>query len=53
MSDPGKAAAVPERPSLEGLESKWDRRWQEDGTYRFDGTRPRSEVYAIDTPPRR
>jgi valyl-tRNA synthetase len=51
MSDPVPKPNVPERPSLEGLESKWDRRWQDEGTYRFDGTRPRSEVYAIDTPP--
>ena len=26
-------------------------RWEEAGVYRFDRTRPRSEVYAIDTPP--
>ena len=25
--------AVPERPSLEGLEAKWRARWEEDGTY--------------------
>ncbi|MGH3693780.1 MAG: valine--tRNA ligase [Pseudonocardiaceae bacterium] len=43
--------SIPEKPSLEGLESKWDAVWQEEGTYRFDRTRLRSEVYAIDTPP--
>jgi valyl-tRNA synthetase len=42
---------VPEKPSLEGLEAKWRARWEEDGTYRFDRTRPRAEVYSIDTPP--
>ncbi len=42
---------VPEKPALEGLEDKWTSRWETDGTYRFDRTRPRSEVYAIDTPP--
>ena len=26
-------------------------RWEETGVYRFDRTRPRSEVYSIDTPP--
>jgi len=42
---------VPERPGLEGIEAKWATRWEEDGTYRFDRTRPRAEVYSIDTPP--
>ena len=42
---------VPEKPALEGLEDKWSARWEADGTYRFDRSRPRSEVYAIDTPP--
>jgi valyl-tRNA synthetase len=43
--------SVPEKPALEGLEDKWSTRWEHEGTYRFDRTRPRSEVYAIDTPP--
>jgi valyl-tRNA synthetase len=43
--------AVPEKPALEGLEAKWMRSWEETGVYRFDRTRPRGEVYAIDTPP--
>jgi valyl-tRNA synthetase len=42
---------VPEKPALEGLEPKWMHSWEETGVYRFDRTRPRSEVYAIDTPP--
>jgi valyl-tRNA synthetase len=42
---------IPEKPSLSGLEAKWDARWTEDGTYSFDRTKARSEVYAIDTPP--
>jgi len=42
---------LPEKPALEGLEDKWRARWEADATYRFDRTRPRSEVYAIDTPP--
>ncbi|HEV8372659.1 MAG TPA: class I tRNA ligase family protein, partial [Actinomycetota bacterium] len=42
---------MPERPSLEGLEASWGARWEADGVYRFDPTRPREEVYAIDTPP--
>jgi valyl-tRNA synthetase len=42
---------VPDKPALEGLEQKWTARWDADGLYRFDRTRPRAEVYAIDTPP--
>src|SRR4051812_16090195 len=42
---------VPEKPALEGLEAKWMARWDGDGTYRFDRTRPRADVYSIDTPP--
>ncbi len=42
---------MPERPSLEGLEQRWDARWQAQGTYRFDRSRGRSEVFSIDTPP--
>jgi valyl-tRNA synthetase len=43
--------AVPDKPALEGLEQKWNGRWEAAGTYRFDRSRPRDEVYAIDTPP--
>ncbi|HTM23904.1 MAG TPA: valine--tRNA ligase [Vicinamibacterales bacterium] len=42
---------VPEKPALEGLEAKWMARWEESGAYRFDRSRPREDVYAIDTPP--
>ncbi|HMC76907.1 MAG TPA: class I tRNA ligase family protein, partial [Vicinamibacterales bacterium] len=42
---------VPDKPALEGLEAKWMARWEETGVYRFDRTRPRAEVYSIDTPP--
>jgi valyl-tRNA synthetase len=44
-------AEVPEKPSLDGLEAKWSARWEADGTFRFDRTKARDEVYAIDTPP--
>jgi valyl-tRNA synthetase len=43
--------AVPSRPELAGLEEKWARRWQEEGTYAFDRSADRTDVYAIDTPP--
>jgi valyl-tRNA synthetase len=42
---------VPEKPALEGLEEKWTARWEADATYRFDRSRPRDDVYSIDTPP--
>ncbi|HYT76327.1 MAG TPA: valine--tRNA ligase [Vicinamibacterales bacterium] len=42
---------VPEKPALEGLETKWMARWEETGVYRFDRSRPRADVYSIDTPP--
>jgi len=42
---------VPDAPALEGLETKYAERWERDGTYRFDRTRTRADVYAIDTPP--
>ncbi|MEU9131975.1 valine--tRNA ligase [Kitasatospora sp. NPDC048540] len=42
---------VPEQPSLDGLEEKWSRRWDESGVYRFDRSRTRDQVFSIDTPP--
>ena len=42
---------VPEKPTLEGLETKWDAVWQSQGTFRFDRSKARSDVYSIDTPP--
>jgi valyl-tRNA synthetase len=42
---------LPEKPVLEGLEAKWIARWEETGVYRFDRSRPRDEVFSIDTPP--
>src|SRR2546421_4100438 len=44
-------ARVPEKPSLDGLEARWSERWDADGTYRFDRTKARDEIYSIDTPP--
>ena len=43
--------SVPDKPALEGLEQKWMARWDAQGTYRFDRTRPRADVFSIDTPP--
>ncbi|MGE0593429.1 MAG: valine--tRNA ligase [Vicinamibacterales bacterium] len=49
--DFSRPIVLPEKPALEGLEARWAARWQEAGTYRFDRTRPRAEVFSIDTPP--
>lgn len=49
--------AIPDKPVLEGLESKWGDRWESDGTYRFDRAAalahptPRDNIYSIDSPP--
>ncbi|TFD51936.1 valine--tRNA ligase [Cryobacterium sp. Hh11] len=43
---------VPEKPALEGLEAKWESRWETDGTYRFARENAtRETIYSIDTPP--
>src|SRR5688572_21978103 len=51
MASPPRAPDVPEKPSLEGLEHKWDARWDDLGVYRFDRSKSRAEIYSIDTPP--
>ncbi len=42
---------MPDRPSLDGLEAKWDQVWEAHQTYAFDRTALRADVYSIDTPP--
>ena len=42
---------VPERPSIDGLVEKWSQLWTERGTFRFDRSKTRDEVFSIDTPP--
>ena len=42
---------VPEKPSLDGLEDRWAAAWEANGTYRFDRTKTRDEIFSIDTPP--
>jgi valyl-tRNA synthetase len=41
----------PAKPGLHGLESKWGPRWEAQGAYRFDRSKTRGQVFAIDTPP--
>jgi valyl-tRNA synthetase len=45
------ASRVPDRPTVDGLEDRWVGVWAEQGTYAFDRTAAREQVYAIDTPP--
>jgi len=42
---------VPDKPAVDGLAEAWSARWADSQVYRFDRTRPRSQVYSIDTPP--
>jgi valyl-tRNA synthetase len=42
---------LPDKPSIDGIEQRWVDAWEADGTYLFDRTRPREQVYSIDTPP--
>jgi valyl-tRNA synthetase len=42
---------IPENAGLEGIEAGWRARWEADGTYRFDRTKARDQVFSIDTPP--
>jgi valyl-tRNA synthetase len=44
---------IPEKPSdrLDGLEARWRERWDAEGTYRFDRTKTRDQIFSIDTPP--
>ena len=44
-------STVPEKPSLDDIEPKWVTTWESQGTYAFDRSAERSNVFAIDTPP--
>ncbi len=44
-------AAIPERPTLDGIEDRWSAVWEADGIYAFDRTATRDQVFSIDTPP--
>ena len=42
---------VPVKVSTDGLETAWGERWESEGTYAFDRSAERAEVFSIDTPP--
>lgn len=44
--------SMPDKPALEGLETKWDAQWEQAGVYAFRRDEAtRETVYSIDTPP--
>ena len=45
------APRVPEKPTLDGLEKTWADKWESAGTYSFDRTAERPDVFSVDTPP--
>ncbi|MFM7263617.1 MAG: valine--tRNA ligase, partial [Acidimicrobiales bacterium] len=44
-------SAVPEKPTLDGIETKWITEWDANGTYTFDRSAARDAVFSVDTPP--
>jgi len=44
-------ATIPDKPTLDGIEARWADQWASDGTYTFDRSAVRSDVFSIDTPP--
>jgi valyl-tRNA synthetase len=43
--------SAPDKPTLDGLEQKWSKRWGSDGTLRVVRTKSRVQVVSFDTPP--
>ncbi len=42
---------MPQKPTLEGVETRFVDVWEQNGTFRFDKTATRANVFSIDTPP--
>ncbi len=42
---------VPEKPTIEGVEARFVKQWEQDGIYRFDRSAKRENIFSIDTPP--
>ena len=51
MSTPAHDSRVPEKPTIDGIEDRWAPVWDDSGTYRFDRSKSREQIYSIDTPP--
>ena len=46
-----RAATTPDKVGVEGLEAKWGPSWDSEGTYSFDKSAAKANIYSIDTPP--
>ena len=46
-----RAATSPDKVGVEGLEAKWGPSWDSEGTYSFDKSAAKANIYSIDTPP--
>ena len=46
-----RAATTPDKVGVEGLEAKWGPNWDSKGTYSFDKSAAKADIYSIDTPP--
>ena len=46
-----RAATTPDKVGVEGLEAKWGPNWDSKGTYSFDKSAAKANIYSIDTPP--
>ena len=44
-------SAVPDKPSLDGIEPKWIDKWDASGIHAFDRSASRDAVFSVDTPP--
>src|SRR6185369_14356465 len=43
--------AAPDKPTLDGVEERWTAVWEREGTFHFDRTKTRDQIFSIDTPP--
>ena len=46
-----RSATTPDKVGVEGLEAKWGPNWDSKGTYSFDKSAAKANIYSIDTPP--
>ncbi len=51
MTQASPTPRIPDAPTIEGIEERWSQTWEREGTFRFDRTATREQVYSIDTPP--
>lgn len=51
LPEPLNKAVVPEKATVDGLETKWVPVWESQGVYRFNAEANKANIYSIDTPP--